>query len=154
MGSVTFPRRSRLGLVLGLAALSVGWAPAAAEASRVAGVAGRVLHADQPVANAAVYAYQVVERSFRRVATDRAGEFLFEALPAGLYKIVAHKVGVAPAVLVLVRRAAEDVQYVQVELAGDETTENEDFWALRARVPSDVLRELGLAAGAADEYEV
>jgi hypothetical protein len=104
-----------------------------------------VVRGADPVANAVVYAYQVVERSYRKVATDRAGEFLFEQLPAGLYKIVAHKAGVPPAVLVLARRTAEEAQYVQVELAppADDAADPEsDYWAVRSELPSDVLREL------------
>ena len=63
-----------LGLVLG--------APATAPAEAPVGVAGRVLADSSPVAQATVYAYQVVERSLRRVLTDSGGEFAFSALPA------------------------------------------------------------------------
>jgi hypothetical protein len=134
---------STLALACGVAMLAFA---AADRAEATAGVAGRVVREDRPVSQAAVYAYHVVERSFRQVATDGAGEFLFETLPAGLYKIVAHKFGAPPAVVVLARRAAEDSQYVQVDLppAGDDASR--DFWSLRSEVPPDVLRELAPTA--------
>jgi hypothetical protein len=132
------------------AALTVGLAPAPAHAA--AGVSGRVLQADQPVAEAIVYAYHVVEKTFRRVATDRGGEFLFETLPAGLYKIVAHKLGSPPAVLVLARRAAEDAQYVQVELP-QSVVEGNGFWSVRSEVPPDVLRDLSPTAISLASYD-
>ena len=107
-----------------------------------AGLSGRVLRAQEPVAQAAVYAYQVVERSYRSVTTDRSGEFLFEDLPAGLYKLVAHKAGVPPVVLMLARKAADESQYVQVELPDAAAAGEADFWSLRGEVPGDVLRDL------------
>jgi len=145
MGGVPSPP---FGVRRGFAAWSIGVAlsvastvPAAAEG----GVSGRVLRSDEPVQNAVVYAYQVVERTAQRVTTDGAGEFLFGALPAGLYKIVALKSGLPPAVLVLARRAATDSQYVQVELPDADAPSN-DFWNLRSEVPTDVLRELSPTA--------
>src|SRR5512139_1695420 len=89
----------RLGLAkFATLALSLG---AFASSASATGVSGRVVLAEDPVAKATVYAYRVVERTFDKVATDDSGRFLFDALPAGLYKIVAHKVGLTPAVLVL-----------------------------------------------------
>jgi len=127
-------------------ALAIAAFVAAAPAgAAVPGVAGRVLQADNPVSEAAVYAYRVVEHTFSTATTNGAGEFLFESLPAGLYKIVALKSGMMPAVLVLARRAAEEAQYIQVELTSGSGSEN-DFWALRGEVTSDVLRELAPVA--------
>lgn len=123
-----------------------------APAHGAAGVAGRVLQSDEPVSEAIVYAYHVVEKSFRRVSTDRGGEFLFETLPAGLYKIVAHKLGSPPAVLVLARRAAEDSQYVQVELPLNAGAGN-GFWAVRSEVPPDVLRDITPTAISLASYD-
>lgn len=153
MGGVASPVRAVAPSVAAFACAFAVAAVGASPAHATAGVSGRVLRADLPVADAAVYAYHVVEKSFRRVATDRAGEFLFETLPAGLYKIVAHKLGSAPAVVVLARRAAEDSQYVQVELppAADEPAT--DFWALRSEVPTDVLRELAPTAISLASYQ-
>jgi hypothetical protein len=153
MGGVPSPRRVVVapGFVLAAAVALGVCLPAPAAAS--AGVAGRVLQSNQPVAEALVYAYHVVEKSFRRVSTDRGGEFLFETLPAGLYKIVAHKLGSPPAVLVLARRAAEDSQYVQVELPESALSGN-SFWAVRSEVPPDVLRELSPTAISLASYAI
>lgn len=122
-------------------AFAAGAAPVGA-----AGVSGRVTLSNDPVARATVYAYRVVERSFDKVATDDGGRFLFDALPAGLYKIVAHKIGLAPAVLVLARKSADETQFVQVDLSAEELSPAEDFWSTRASVPGDVLRDLDLGA--------
>ena len=142
MGGVPSSRRAVVQAPKGALTCFVVASLLGAAAAEGAGVAGRVLRNQEPVANAAVYAYQVVERTYRAVSTDRAGEFLFEELPAGLYKIVAHKSGVPPAVLVLARKAADESQYVQVELPESAADGASDFWALRGEVPSDVLRDL------------
>jgi hypothetical protein len=121
----------------------LAFAPAAARADVGAGVAGRVLSDAQPVADATVYAYQVVEKSLRQALTDDSGRFRFADLPAGLYKIIAHKSGFAPAVTVVTRRTADESQFVQVELpAGAAGEDSESFWQLRGEVPADVLRDL------------
>lgn len=123
-------------------------APSLAYGEPSVGVAGRVLAGTSPVAQATVYAYQVVERSLRRVLTDGGGEFAFSALPAGVYKIIAHKSGFAPAVTVLTRRSAEESQFLQVELpAVDAAAAEAGYWDLRAEVPGDVLREIQMAPG-------
>jgi len=130
--------RSRVLVVLAL--LGIGGLGAARVDA--AGLSGRVTLSEQPVSDVAVYAYQVLERSFSSVLTDDAGLFNFATLPAGLYKIVAFKSGVPPAVLVLTRRAADESQYVLVELPDGEAAAESDFWALRSEVPADVLRDL------------
>jgi hypothetical protein len=140
MGGVGFPRPQCL-RPLGWAAATAVLLAAAPAQGAVAGVSGRVLQAEDPVAEAVVYAYRVVEHTFSAVKTNGAGEFLFASLPAGLYKIVALKSGMMPAVLVLARQAAEDSQYVQVELTANTPGET-DFWTLRGEVTSDVLRQL------------
>ena len=112
-------------------------------------MAGRVSAETRPLPDAPVYAYQVVEKSLRRVLTDPSGEFLFEQLPAGLYKIIALKSGFSPVVTVVTRRGVDESQFVQVELPRAETTsEPSGFWELRAEVPADVLRELDAPLGA------
>ena len=63
-----------------------------------AGVFGRVVGDLQPLSAVRVYAYQLADLSLKRVVTDADGSFRFPELPAGLYKIIAHKSGFVPAV--------------------------------------------------------
>ena len=125
-------------LALAASALLAGPATAAS-----AGVAGRVVAAAEPIADATVYAYQTVEKSLRKVLTDDTGRFRFGDLPAGLYKIVAHKSGFLPTVAVVAHKSGDEVQFVEVELApSTPESDSESFWTLRSEIPSDVLRDL------------
>lgn len=127
------------------AALLLAAAPVAAEPAEPVGVGGRVLGAASPLPSANVYAYRLSERSHRRVLTDGQGGFLFDALPAGLYKIVAHKPGFVPVVLRLTRATADAYQYLELQLAETEKTETfsgPDFWSVQAEIPPDVLRDM------------
>jgi hypothetical protein len=81
----------------------------------------------------------------RKGITDAAGNFLFEALPAGIYKIIAAKPGFAPAVVLLTRTTAEARQFINVDLSRDAEfsgTTKSDFWTTRQQIPPDVLRDL------------
>ncbi|HEV8578079.1 MAG TPA: carboxypeptidase-like regulatory domain-containing protein [Thermoanaerobaculia bacterium] len=112
---------------------------------RGAGVAGRVLGESNPLAAAHIYAYQLADLSLHRVMTDGEGHFLFRDLPAGLYKIIAHKAGFMPAVIMLTRTTAQAYQYLDVELAQRQPgngPESDDYWSIRARIPADVLRDI------------
>jgi hypothetical protein len=116
-------------------------------AEKTPGVAGRVLgETSSPLGAAGVYAYQLADLSFRKVLTDGEGNFLFQELPAGLYKIIAHKPGFSPVVVMLTRTAAGAYQFLDLQLApqpkGPPAKTGEDFWSIRARIPSDVLREI------------
>lgn len=107
------------------------------------GVGGRVLGESAPLAAAQIYAYQLADLSFHKVMTDGAGNFLFQGLPAGLYKIIAHKSGFIPAVALLTRTTAKRHQTVDFQLAQRRPGPGEDdFWSVRSRVPADVLREI------------
>lgn len=119
-------------------------------AEKTPGVAGRVLgETSSPLGAAGVYAYQLADLSFRKVLTDGQGNFLFQELPAGLYKIIAHKPGFSPVVVMLTRTAASTYQFLELQLAtqpkGAKAKTGEDFWSIRARIPSDVLREIDAA---------
>lgn len=116
-------------------------------------VAGRVLgETSSPLGAAGVYAYQLTDLSFRKVLTDGQGNFRFEKLPAGLYQIIAHKPGFSPVVVMLTRTAATTYQFLELQLApqpkGAKNKTGEDFWAIRARIPPDVLREIDSANAA------
>ncbi len=111
-------------------------------------VAGRVVGVSNPLGSAAVYAYQVVDRSLQKVATDVQGNFRFDQLPAGVYNIIAHRIGFVPAVVRLTRSTAEAYQFLEIQLArqvaGAEGAggREADFWSLRSKIPADVLRDL------------
>lgn len=114
------------------------------------GVEGQVTQSDDPVGQVTVYAYEVASSELVKVATDALGKFLFEGLPAGMYKLVAFKPGSQPAVELLLRRRHDDHQFVELDLkARDPETDPElsdaassEFWNVRRRVPMDVLRQM------------
>lgn len=111
-----------------------------------AGVGGRVLGESSPLSTAGVYAYQLADLSFRKVLTDAKGNFHFEALPAGLYKVIAHKPGFVPVVVLLTRTTAQNYQFLELQLArqprGAAGKDGDDFWSVRSRIPGDVLRDI------------
>lgn len=115
-----------------------------------AGVEGQVTDRNDPVGQVTVYAYEVASSELVQVATDALGKFLFEGLPAGMYKLVAFKPGFQPAVELLLRRRDDDRQFVELNLkTRDAQTDPElsdaassEFWKVRGRVPMDVLRQM------------
>lgn len=130
-----------------LALALLGGASGARAADRPQGVGGRVLGETlSPLGAAGVYAYQLADLSLQKVLTDKAGNFLFQNLPAGLYKIIAHKPGFSPVVVMLTRTAASNYQFLDLQLAPqprDATGQvGDDFWAMRARIPADVLHDI------------
>jgi hypothetical protein len=135
-----------------------------------AGLAGRVLGNSSPLAAAGVYAYQLADLALYKVVTDPEGNFLFRDLPAGLYKIIANKPGFMPVVIMVTRTTTKAYQFLELQLAqrdardahdgtpgarrsgasqvsghAADPADPEDFWALRARIPSDVLRDIEIA---------
>jgi hypothetical protein len=122
---------------------------AGANESRHPGVGGRVLAETSPLAAAGVYAWQLTDLTLKKVLTDSKGNFLFQDLPAGFYKIIAHKPGFVPAVVVLIRNTAQTYQSVEIQLAeqqrgvsGSAGSAQDDFWSVRSQIPGDVLREI------------
>ena len=84
-------------------------------------------------------------RSSRRSTTDRQGRYLFERLPAGLYKIIAHKPGFVPVVELLLRRSPDKPQTLDLHLAEERPGDlqaAESFWETRSRIPPDILRQI------------
>lgn len=110
------------------------------------GVGGRVLGEASPLSAAGVYAYQLADLSLKKVLTDPKGNFLFQDLPAGLYKIIAHKSGFVPVMVMLQRTTAQTYQFVELQLEeqprGAAGRGGDDFWSVRSRLPGDVLREI------------
>jgi hypothetical protein len=131
---------------------------------RSPGVAGRVTGNSSGLAAAGVYAYQLADLTLRKAQTDPQGNFLFTNLPAGLYKIIASKPGFLPVVVLLTRTAPQAYQFLELQLAqrdavprgtagrgaggqatGSANATDADFWALRASIPPDVLRDIDTA---------
>jgi hypothetical protein len=131
--------------ILALAGL-LGSADASRAEVRQVGVAGRVVgETTSPLSAAQIYAYQLADLTFHKVLTDTQGNFLFQNLPAGLYKIIAHKSGFLPVVVMLTRTTAQAYQFLELQLAqrrAGQSASEDDFWAVRARVPADVLRDM------------
>ena len=113
-----------------------------------AAVAGKVLADARPLDAARVYVYRLTDLTLHEAVTDERGGFEFADLPAGLYKLIAHKPGFVPAVVRLTRATAEAYQFLELDLAEQtraEAAAGDDFWSLRAEVPPDVLREVQVA---------
>ena len=140
--------RARQSLPLIVALALLGSASSALAEGRQVGVAGRVVGETSPLAAAQIYAYRLADLSLQKVSTDTQGNFLFSNLPTGLYKIIANKSGFLPVVVMITRTTAQAYQFLELQLAqrqaGQAATED-DFWAVRERVPSDVLREIETA---------
>lgn len=133
---------------------------AARPAQAIAGLVGTVSagyrgHGSVPLPDAGVYAYQVTDLTIHKAQTDLGGGFSFAALPAGVYKLIVHKTGFLPAVVLVTRTTASAFQELQFELFPDTSKlrldENDtasDFWQIRKRIPADVLREIRIAHAA------
>ncbi|MEP7011155.1 MAG: carboxypeptidase-like regulatory domain-containing protein [Acidobacteriota bacterium] len=139
---------------------SSGSTTGASSASNTRGaVAGRVMGASNPLGAAAVYAYQVVDRSLQKVATDLQGNFRFDQLPAGVYNIIAHRIGFVPAVVRLTRSTAEAYQFLEIQLARQAASASgaggqaADFWSIRSKIPADVLRDIEAVSLASAQLE-
>lgn len=143
--------RQRFPILLAVLAILMvgGWASAeAATPVQQGAVAGRVLGRSAPLTAAGVYAYQLADLTLHKVTTDADGNFRFRELPAGLYKVIAHKPGFLPAVVMLTRATAQSHQFVELQLdqsTPGERLAGEDYWSLRARIPADVLRDIETA---------
>ncbi|HVR29040.1 MAG TPA: carboxypeptidase-like regulatory domain-containing protein [Thermoanaerobaculia bacterium] len=131
-----------------LVTVVVGITPAiAADQTAAAGLAGLVRYGGEPLEATRVYAYQVTELTLTRATTGEDGRFLFRTLPAGVYKIIAHKVGFIPAVVLFTRATQSAVDFLEFELAPEPAMADDsaDFWSVRRRLPTDVLREIEIA---------
>lgn len=120
-------------------------APLPVDAAEGNGVlAGRVTTDNGPLASSLVYAYQLADLELTRSVTDSTGRFLFDDLPAGLYKIIAFKPGFVPTVVRLARGSAATEQFLEVQLESNsgESDDESGFWSVREQIPPDVLREL------------
>lgn len=129
----------------GLAPVLASEVPPPSQPTAQSGLTGRVLGEIAPLASVRVWAFQLRDSSLMKAVTDAGGRFRFDALPAGLYKIVAHKVGFAPAVIMLRRGRSDSPQFLELQLtqaANEEASAEDGFWAVREEIPADILREI------------
>jgi hypothetical protein len=139
--------RKSLPLILAIALFGQG-GDLRAEDVRRAALTGRVLGESSPLAAAHIYAFHLADLKIREKAqTDTRGHFLIQDLPAGLYKVIAHKKGFAPAIamLMLSRTTAQASQILDFQLLQRQPgkdADEDDFWSIRSRIPADVLREI------------
>lgn len=127
---------------------------AATDHELASGLSGVVRHGQGPLEHAAVYAYRTHDVSLTRVSTSRDGRFLFRTLPAGVYKVIAHKVGFVPAIVLFTRATESASDFLEFRLSEETDAsfdQEDDFWSIRSKIPGDVLREIRVAEGAAFE---
>jgi hypothetical protein len=138
----------------------LGGAPAIAGAGGdvAPGLNGLVKHSAGPLEQAGIYAYRVTDLNLTRATTDLDGRFSFRVLPAGVYKIVAHKTGYLPAVGLFTRATQLANDFLEFELVEEREVayeDDDDFWSIRRKIPGDVLREIRLAEAEAEaEHEI
>jgi len=135
-------------VVVAVLVLCVGISPALANGDAPEGLAGLVKTEQSPLAAARVYAYQVADLSLTRATTDTDGKFLFRSLPAGVYKIIAHKTGFIPAIVLVTRAAQSASDFLEFQLVSEAQLalqDGDDFWSVRRKIPGDVLRSIELA---------
>lgn len=123
-------------------------APANASVDPQEGLAGLVRSDRSPLAAARVYAYQVSDLSLTKAETGGDGRFLFGSLPAGVYKVIAYKNGFVPAIVLVTRAAHYATDYLEFELVAERqpaSGSTDDFWSVRRKIPTDVLRQIELA---------
>ena len=126
-----------------------------AEEPAFGALTGNVSSTVSPLALTKVYAYHLSGEDLRKVSTDRNGNFQFERLPAGLYKIIAFKDGFVPGIALLSRSTSEAFQYLSLELSEDEPEvvgEEDGFWAVREKIPGDVLRDIEVEMAALEQH--
>jgi hypothetical protein len=140
-------RRTSTALSALLLFAAAGIALAAPVAPPISGV---VRHQKAPVSGALVIAYNLGDSSLTRMKTEADGTFVLASAPAGVYELIAYKRGFEPAMQRLWHQAASDqVSAVSLSLTrkgGDRPPAETPvtMWELRDRLPTDVLRELGI----------
>ncbi len=124
-----------------------------AEEPAFGALTGNVSSSVAPLALSKVYAYHLSGQQLRKVDSDPGGNFQFERLPAGLYKIIAFKDGFVPAIALISRSTSEAFQYLRLELYKEDIQQpgaDEGFWAVREKIPGDVLRDIEIQLAADD----
>jgi hypothetical protein len=118
-------------------------------------ISGVVRHNEAPVPGVLIILYNLGDSSLTRLHTASDGTFVLATAPVGVYDLVAYKKGFEPALRQLWHQAAaQQVSAVRIDLTRKGGAEPAvaaapvptTIWDLRDRLPTDVLRELGMEA--------
>jgi hypothetical protein len=113
-------------------------------------ISGVVRHMETPVAGVLVILYNLGDTSMTRVRTAEDGTFVLASAPVGVYDLIAYKRGYEPALQRLWHQSvADQVSAVSIELTSKNAKAAKaaaptSIWELRDKLPTDVLREIGL----------
>ena len=123
-------------------------------------ISGVVRHLETPVAGVLVILYNLADTSLTRVRTSEDGTFVLASAPAGVYDLIAYKRGFEPALQRLWHQSAADqVSAVAIELRtkgakAAPAAAPTSIWELREKLPTDVLREVGLSVEEAPPSDI
>lgn len=113
-------------------------------------IAGVVRHLEQPISGALVIFYNLGDTTLTRSRSASDGTFVLASAPVGVYDLIAYKRGFLPSLVRLWHQALpERVSSVEIKLASSGRGSGAPsapmtLWALRDRLPADVLREIAL----------
>jgi hypothetical protein len=114
-------------------------------------VAGVVKHLQTPVPGALVFVYGVSDATLNRMNTAQDGSFAFQAIPAGIYDVVAYKTGYYPSLIRLWHQSSPNTSILAIDLVPEAplapTKKVSDVWTWREHLPADVLREMNFDGG-------
>jgi hypothetical protein len=144
-------RRRNVAIALSLLMLTVASGPLLARSPESAPpISGVVRHLEAPVSGVLVILYNLGDMSLTRVRTAEDGTFVLASAPVGVYDLIAYKRGFEPALQRLWHQAvADQVSAVAIELRpkgakAAAATGPTSVWELRDKLPTDVLREIGM----------
>lgn len=115
-------------------------------------ILGTVKDTARPIANALVIALNLQDFQSVQTYTSSDGSFTLQALPTGIYKIIAVKQGFVPAITTVIpTRTNHRVALRLDQEKKAKRDKNQEIWELRGSLPPDVLRDLDAALASEDE---
>jgi hypothetical protein len=109
-------------------------------------VLGNVTNAASPVANALVIALNLSSFDAIQTWSTADGSYTLPPLESGIYKIIAVKQGLGPAIATILPTNGN--QRVNLALGNEKKgrkSANQEMWEIRGSLPQDILRELDQA---------
>ncbi len=118
---------------------------------------GNVTNAARPVANALVIALNLQDLGAIQTYTSNDGTFRLPSMPAGVYKVIAVKQGLNPAIATIV--PGKPYQRVKLAMQSQKkaaSRADDEMWEIRASLPPDILHEVDmvLAASSLPDYRL